>query len=179
MICRGILLLFLMQAASSGPPPGMPAGSGIYYRQDEARWIQLKPSALDDMKTRGLGLFIETGGYTNLGMKGVLNGARASIRIPMPRPTLYARGVGSSKDVILIQLKRRKDSRTFDTSSTDASIENKGGFRKKDIRQTAVVVYSDDSFAVAPEQDLKSGEYLLVFGNANSSYDFGVDLDQR
>jgi hypothetical protein len=120
-------------------------------------------------------MFIDTGGFTDLGMKGVLDGARASIRISAPRPAFFVRGIDSSNDVILLQLRRRKDSRTFSTSSADATIENKGGFRKRDIRKTAVQVYPEALFSVTPEQDLKPGEYLLVFGYAKSGFDFGVD----
>jgi hypothetical protein len=37
-----------------------------------------------------------------------------------------------------------------------------------------VTVYKDDSFSVTPEQNLQPGEYLLVFGHANTGFDFGI-----
>jgi hypothetical protein len=157
----------------------MPADAGVYYRQDDGAWTKLSPARIAEVNAEGVEMFIDTGGYTNLGMRGSLKAARSSFRISTPRPTLYVRGVGSPGDAILIQLRRDSDRRVFETSSADAAIDNKGGFRKKDIRKTAVVNYSDSSFSVTPEQALKSGEYLLLFGYANAGFDFGVDLGKK
>ena len=179
MHCLGMLLLLLLQSVQSGPPRDMPAEPGVYYRQEDGGWVKLNPAVVAQMRHEGVELFVDTGGYTNLGMKGMLQPSRAAARISASRPTLYVRGVGAPGDVVLIQLKRENDRRVFETSSVDATVENKGGFRKKDMRNTAVVVYSDSSFSVTPEQALKEGEYLLCFGYAQSGFDFGVDLKRR
>jgi hypothetical protein len=89
------------------------------------------------------------------------------------------RGAGSPGDAVLIQLKRENDTRVFETSSADAAIDNKRGFRKKDIRKTTVVAYSDSCFSVTPDQALKPGEYLLLFGYANAGFDFGIDPGKK
>ena len=179
MNCLALVLLLLLQAAKSEPPVDMPADAGVYYRQDDGAWTKMNPAKIAEVNAKGVEMFIETGGYTNLGMKGVLMAAGASSRISRPRPTFYVRGAGSPGDAVLIQLKRENDSRVFETSSADAAIDNKGGFRKKDIRKTAVVIYSDSSFSVAPEKALKPGEYLLLFGYANAGYDFGIDSEKK
>ncbi len=124
-------------------------------------------------------LFAETGGYTNLGMSIICSGSRASARLSVPKPTFFVRGAGSSKDVLLVRLTQKKDKRTFKTSSVDATVENKGGFRKGNIRKTTIVSNSDNSFLVTPEEDLKPGEYLLVFGYATAGYDFGIDYPEK
>jgi hypothetical protein len=175
----GIVLLLLPQSARPAPPQDMPADAGVYYRQDDGGWTKLNPARIGEVNAEGVELFIDTGGYTSLGMKGVLNAARASLRISTPRPVFYVRRVGIPEDAFLIQLKREKNRRVFKTSSADAAIDNKGGFSKKDIRKTAVVAYSDFSFSVTPERALKPGEYLLLFGYATAGYDFGIDAAEK
>ncbi len=125
---------------------------------------------------KGFSLFVETGGYTNLNADLVLPGAKSSVRILVPRPTFYVRELGRPKDVMLIRLTPKKRSRTFHTSSGRDTVENKGGFKKGDIRKTAIAENPDKTFTVTPEENLKSGEYLLVLGDANASFDFGIDL---
>jgi len=54
-------------------------------------------------------------------------------------------------------------------------VTNKEGFRRTDVRKLQLTEYADGSFSATPEENLKKGEYLLVFGNASSSFDFGID----
>jgi hypothetical protein len=169
-----LLLFLLMQTAKYPPVAGMPAAAGVYYRQAYAKWIKLEPAPMADMKTKGMGRFIETDGLSNLGMTVVFKGAAASMQISTPQPTFYVRGVGSAKDAIIIQLTRREDSRTIQASSSAASVGNKGGFKKEDIRRVTVIAYSDDSFSATPDEDLKAGEYLLAFAYATAGFDFGI-----
>ena len=173
-----VLLLFLLQATKSATMPDMPPNPGVYYRQNNANWISLRPALIAEMKIRGMELFIETGGYTNLGMSIVCRGAKASLRILIPRPTFFVREVGSSKDAILVRLAQKKDERTFKTSSSAATVENKGGFKKRDIHKVTIIPNPDNSFSVMPEEDLKPGEYMLVFGYATLGFDFGIDPEK-
>jgi hypothetical protein len=147
---------------------------GVYYLQDDKNWIGLQKAAISQTKLSGKGLFVETGGYTSLGTDVICQGANASLRISIPRPTFYVRDVGPSTDVLLIQLTKKRDSRTFHKSSGDATVENKAGARKADIRKTAVTVYPEGTFSITPTIDLKPGEYLLVIGEADA-VDFGFD----
>jgi len=169
-----LVLCFLMQAAKPAPVPGMPAAAGVYCRQADAKWIKLEPPTLADQKTKGMGLFIETSGLSNLGMTAVYKGAHAPTQISDPRPTFYVRGTGSEKDVMIVQLTQKKDARTIRTSTSAASVDNKGGFSRGEIRKVTCTVYSDDSFSVQPEEDLQPGEYLLVFNYATVGFDFGI-----
>jgi hypothetical protein len=175
MLWLGILTLFLVQAPKAAPPPDLPEARGIYYRHDSSNWIPLQPAVIADANAKGLELFVNTGGYTDMGMNIACRGSRASLRVLQPNPTFYVRGIGSIKDAMLIRLKRKKNSRVFETSYSRVTVENKGGFDKRDIYKLTESEYADGSFSIQPEEALPRGEYLLVFGNASTAYDFGID----
>jgi hypothetical protein len=164
-----VLVLLLLQIAEA------PEAPGVYYRQNDTTWVVLKAAPIAEMKTSGMELFIATGGYTNLGMSIVCRGPEASLRIASPKPVFFVRGVGSAEDAFLVRLTQKKDRRTFRTSSSAASVENKGGFKRENIQRTAVTMNPDKSFLVTPEEDLKPGEYMFVFGYATAGFDFGID----
>ena len=168
-------LWLLIHLAQSLPVPGIPDLPGVHIRKDDASWISLQKASFAKTETKGLDLFIQTGGYTSLDLEVVCPGARAATRLTTPRPVFYVRDAGPSNDVMVIQLTRKKDSRSFRKSSADTTIENKEGLRKKDIRKAAVTKYPDGTFSITPEVDLKPGEYLLALGNTSLSFDFGVD----
>jgi len=170
--------LLLLQIAKTAAVPEMPSTPGVYYRQGDATWVPLQPAPIAEMKTRGMELFIESGGFTNLGMSIVCRGAKASLRISVPKPTFFIREAASPKDLMLVRLAQKKGTRTFQTSSASATVENKEGLRKGDIRKMAVTEYPDHSFSAAPEEDLNPGEYLLVCGDATTGFDFGIDPRQ-
>jgi len=167
--------LLLLQIAKTAPMPELPSTPGVYYRQGDATWVRLQVAPIAEMKTRGMDLFIETGGFTNLGMRIVCRGAKASLRISVSKPTFFVRETASSKDLMLVRFTQKKGTRTFQTSSASATVENKEGFRKGDIRKMAVTEFPDHSFLAIPEGDLNPGEYLLVCGDATAGFDFGID----
>jgi hypothetical protein len=169
------LFLLFAQTAAPAPVPGMPSAPGIYLRQNNGKWVPLTPASISNRKTKGLGTYIETEGLSALESEFICAGAHSATRVAARKPTFYIRGVGSPGDAMLIQFVQKTDSRTLRTSSSDATFSNKGGFRKADIRNLEVTVFSDQSFSVTPQESLKPGEYLLVFGYATAGYDFGVD----
>jgi len=165
----------LLQAVPAAPGPGVPDAPGVYLQQDGKNWTSLQKAAISATKADGLDLFVATGGFTDLALEAVIQGAKASARLFTPRPMLYVRGTGSPEDLALIQLSRKKQSRTFRTSSGDSTLGNRPGFSKENIRNTSVKVYSDGTLSVTPEKDLKPGEYLLVIGDTGNSFDFGIE----
>lgn len=175
MMSYFVLLFLLLQGGQIAQAPGIPASPGVYYRQNDSRWISVPRALISNTKAKGLGLYVETGGFTNLGTDIVCPGAKASTRLVVQRPTFYIRETGHPKDAMLIRLAQKKASRTFHTSSTDATVENKEGFRKADIRKTIVTEYPDGITSVTLGEDLKPGEYLLVLGATDTSFDFGID----
>lgn len=163
-----------MQAGKPAPPPDLPANPGVYYRRGDAAWIKLEPAAVVDSRMSGLDQFIYTDGMTDVTTSVVYGGAQARVQISDPRPVLYIRGAGSSADAMIVHLTRRKDRRTTQISHSAASVDNKGGFKRGEIRKAAVLLYSDDSFSLTPEEELKPGEYLIAFGYPDKAYDFGI-----
>ncbi len=168
----------LLQITQSAQAPSVPDSPGVYYRQANGQWISLSKAPIAKTTTKGLGLFVETGGYTNLETDVVCLGAKALVRITGPRPTFYVRGIGSSSDAMLIQFAQKKDKRTFRKSSGNATVENKVGVKKEAIRETVAAVYDGGVYSVTSATGLKPGEYLLILGDAETSYDFGIDREK-
>lgn len=175
MIQLSLLFLFFAHAAETIQAPEIPESNGVYFRQGDSNWIRLQPAVTADAGASGLQLFVYTGGYTDMGITISCPGPRASVRISVPKPTLFIRAVGSAKDAMLVRLTKKSDKRVYKTSFSNVTVGNKGGFRKKDIFSLISQEYPDGSFSVSPEKDLPPGEYLLVLGNAVPAYDFGVD----
>jgi hypothetical protein len=169
----------LPQEARPAPPPGMPAAAGVYYLQGPGKWVKLDPAFVDESKIRGMGAYMQTEGLTGLNLNYVYLGISAPLQLSEPRPVFYVRGVGSVQEVQLVRLSQGKENRTVRTSSTEVSVGNKGGFKRSEIRQVAAVVFSDGSFSATPEQDLKSGEYLLALGSAMKGFDFGSTAGKK
>lgn len=167
--------MFLFQAVQPRLAPSIPDLAGIYYCRDDKNCTQLPKAPIAATKMKGMDLFVNTGGYSNLGIDVTCLGAGALTRILASKPTFYARGIDPSSDVMLIQLAKKKDSRTFRTSSGSSTVENKQGFRKADIRKISVTKHPDGILSLSPESDLKPGEYLLVVGSPEHSFDFGID----
>jgi len=178
MIYMGFILV-LLQFSQSAAVTDIPNPPGVYYQNSDKSWISIPKAAITKSKLTGTGLFVETGGYTNLGTDVVCDGARASMRVSGPRPVFYVRGIGPSSDALLIHLTKKKSTRTFYKSSANSSFENKIGAKKSDIRRTAVNVVSEETYSITPDVDLKPGEYLMVIGDPENSFDFGIDPTKK
>ncbi len=175
MTWLGILILFAVQASELNPSPAVPEAPGVYFRQDAAHWISFRPAVISNASARGMEMFVYTGAYTDLAMSLSCPGPRATIRISLKKPSLHVREIGSSKDVVLVRLKKKKDRRVLKSAFSNVTVQNKGGFDRKDLFKLSVSEYPDGTFSVTPEKALPAGEYLLVFSSASTAYDFGVD----
>ena len=176
MMILSLLLVLVAQADKAALPPGMPPAPGVYCRQGELPWTKMESAVVSDMKTKGIDAFILTDGYMNLNMTIIYAGSRAPLQIAAPRPAFYVRGAGAAKDALIAQLSRAKDTRTLQTVSSEGGVDNKLGVKKNELRNSTVTVYDDGSFSVVHDEDLKPGEYILLFGSANTGYDFGVTI---
>ena len=170
-----ILLIFFFQNSMPELMRNVPSGPGVYFLKNGTEWGRLSRAPIVEVKSKDLDAFILTSGYVDFEIKIACSGAKAAARIANPKPVFFIREVGSAKELMLIQLSSKKNKRTFDMVSSAATVENKGGFNKKSICKMKVTQYPDGSFSATPEKDLKAGEYLLVFGIATLSFDFGVD----
>jgi hypothetical protein len=175
MIWLGLLTLFLSQAVEPSPSPALPEADGVYYRQADSSWVILQPAVILDAKAKGIDMFVYTAGYTDMAMHIACRGPHAATRIPSGKPTFYARGIGSTKDAMLIRMAIAKDSRVLKTSFSNVAVDNKGGFDKHSIYKLGASENPDGFFSLTPDKTLPPGEYLLVFGNASAAYDFGID----
>jgi hypothetical protein len=170
----GICFL-LLQAVQTATVANIPDSPGVYYLQNDGKWASLAVAPIAKTNTKGLALFVETGGYTNLETEVICPGARAAKRFSVSSPTFFVRGIGAAVDAELIEFKQESEKRTFRKSSADVTTENRLGVRKSAVMKTAVTSYPGGVFTITPEAVLKPGEYLLVLGDASRSYDFGID----
>jgi hypothetical protein len=165
----------LPQVANPAPPmPGTPAAAGVYYRQNPGTWVKLEPTEAVSSKIKGMERYMQTDGLSGLEMSFVYQGPHAPMQVPDQRPTFYIRGVGSPQDALIVQLTQQKDSRVVQTESSAVGVGNKGGFNRREIRKATPIPFTDGSFLVIPEEDLKPGEYLLVFDSPRAGFDFGI-----
>ncbi len=169
------VLLLLLQGAQATAIQDIPSAPGVYYRQPAQSWINIPKAPILSSKLMGTGLFVETGGYTNLGTDVVCEGDKAKTRISDPMPTLFVKGIGPAEDVQIVRLTKKKAGRAFYKSSANSTIENKIGARKSDLRMVTVTRIEEGVIAVTPDSKLDAGEYLLVIGEPDNSYDFGID----
>ena len=98
MVSLSLILALFIQAGKPAPVPGMPAAPGVYFRQNETEWEKIETAAMADMKSKGMGNFLDTAGLTNLSVTVTYLGAQAKLQLPASRPTFYVRGAGSPKD---------------------------------------------------------------------------------
>lgn len=181
---RHILCLLLISegaamAQSPASPSDPPAAAGVYYRQGETGWVALTRAVMADTRTQGMDRFLDTYGWSNLNRTMVFQGAEAGVRIFDHRPTFYVRGVGSARDVLIVQFAKKEGAREVQASSTNASVNNKEGFKRGSLYRVTTTVLAKDFYSITPEQNLKPGEYLLVFGHADTAFDFGIRTGPR
>jgi hypothetical protein len=175
----GILLLLFFQLTNLATAPDLPSKAGVYYRQNDGKWLNLKAALVAGAKTKGLGLYIETDGITGLQTEFDCQGAHASTQILLSKPVFYIRGIGSPSDAALVRFEQKKNRRLLHAAPSDGTAVNKGGFRKEAVRKIDIAQYPDKSFSITPLEDLKEGEYLLILGSLSTSFDFGIAAGAR
>lgn len=179
LLCVLLLWAGVLSAQTPAIPGNPPTATGVYYHQSEAGWITLARAIVTDTRTHGMERFLDTHGWSNLTRTIVFRGAASSVRIPDRRPTFYVRGIGSAGDVLIVELKKKEDTREVQASSANASVNNKEGFKRGSIYRVTAEPLAKDCYSVTPEEDLKPGEYLLVFSHADNAYDFGIPSGPR
>jgi hypothetical protein len=168
------------QGSKQAPPPSdLPAEAGVYWKQDGGRWVKLERAVLADTKNRGMGRFLETDGLSNLKTTVVFRGAQASARTPDRRPIFHVRETGSAAHALIVRLKRKKENREAEVSSWEAGIRNQQGFNRGQIHQVITSEATRSYFTITPVSDLEEGEYLLVLGDVDGGFDFGIGLARR
>ncbi len=175
-----VLALFsaLLLEAQTGIPleeaEEPPAGTGIYFKSESGEWVKLLKATTYDAKTHGLERFLETDGYSYLNTTAVFDGAASPFQIENRKPQFFIRGIAKPKDALIVILTKKNDRREVKFSSANVSSDNRGGFLPSSIRRVLATVVGDQLFSIKPEMSLKPGEYLIVFGEPNVGYDFGI-----
>jgi hypothetical protein len=76
-----------------------PADPGVYYKNN-ADWIRLTESRVNDVKTKGEGKFLLSFGASAIKIFYLYNGAAAEVQVSTQRPEFYARGFAISNQDI-------------------------------------------------------------------------------
>jgi hypothetical protein len=178
---RIALIIFCVAAIAAwlpgqdGSPPEPPSDkNGVYYRESSSEWIMLDPAMLSDSRTRGMDRFVATDGITGLSVTLTFDGSNSPVQIQDRRPKFYVRGFTPAEDTLIVQLTVKRDGREAQTSMAAAGMTNREGFRNADIHRVIASKLDDDLYAISPQETLKSGEYLLVFGRVETSFNFGI-----
>ncbi len=171
-----IWLSLLGLLAAGAQEPGVPPGTkGVYYRKSGAEWIMLDPATLSDSESRGLDRFIATEGMSGLNVNLTFDGSNSPVQIEDRRPVFYVRGIVPGDDALIVQMAVKRDSREVQTSLSLAGVNNKEGFRNANIRRVSTRPADEEAlFIVTPQETLKPGEYLLVFGHIDTAFNFGI-----
>jgi hypothetical protein len=177
-----ISVIVLFSALSAGAQTGVPskdaeeppAGTGVYFRSESGEWTKLLKATTYDAKTRGLERFVETDGYSYLNTTAAFDGASSPFQIEIRKPKFFIRGMAKPKDALIVMLTKKNDRREVKFSSANVSSDNRGGFLLASIRRVRATVVGDQLFSITPEESLKPGEYLIVFGEPNVGFDFGI-----
>ena len=168
-------LLSTAVPARGQEPAGLPVEPGVYVRVDTTKWVKLTEAPAADSRIRGMNVFVETGGQTNLDMTFVFSGAKAGVQLAERRPVFYVRRIGDPKEALIVKLETGSSKRTAKASHKSASTGNKAGFRSGDIRPVTTAAVAPGVFSVSPSDPLKPGEYFLTFGATVTVFDFGIE----
>ena len=144
-----------------------PADPGVYYKNN-AGWIRLTETRVNDIKTKGAGLFF---GASAIKIFNLYDGAAAEVQISMQQPEFYVRGFAiSERDVRLLRLERKQDHRELQVSTLSPG--RVSGYRFDDISRVELTRLSDGLYKIAPATELKPGEYILKI--YDEGYAFGI-----
>jgi hypothetical protein len=165
----------LLQAFPGQAQPDVPPDSkGVYYRESPSEWGMLDPAMLSDSRSHGMERFVETGGMTGLNVILTFDGSNSPVQIGERRPKFFVRGFLPGEDTLIVQLAVRRDSREAQTSLSLAGMTNREGFKNADIHRVVVTAVDKSLYTITPQETLKPGEYLLVLGRVETSFNFGI-----
>jgi hypothetical protein len=154
---------------------GLPAEPGIYYK-DKTVWTRLREGFASDVKARGVGAALLTGGVSGIRIAQVYSGAQGQAQTPERKPTFYVRGSAvSERDAVIARLVKKKDYREIQVGAI-AAFKSKPGYKEGDIYKVVVARIADDIYEIMPASELEPGEYLLNLSRDGFEgvYEFGV-----
>jgi hypothetical protein len=154
----------------------MPKEPGVYYK-DGSDWVLLAES-LANVKSRGVAMAILTIGISSVRYYDVYGGHSSKLQFREQNLEFYVRGYPIQEgNVGIVRLKKVKDQREVQSSSTSFLLFRYSGTKTKDIHRVKVTRISDDFYKLLPDTELKTGEYVLdldLKGPSTGAYDFGI-----
>jgi hypothetical protein len=175
VLCLSMILsvppkLHAFQAVPGEPPDE----AGVYFKAESGEWSRLLKAAIYDSKNRGVERFVETEGYSYINSTAAFDGEASPFQLASRRPVFFIRGMGKPKDVLIAALTRKTDRREVRYSTSHVASDNKAGIVPAAIRRVKVTVLSPGLYSISPEENLKPGEYIILFADPGSGFDFGV-----
>ncbi len=170
-----------MPAGTSQAEAGsVQAPAGVFYRPDNGGQIEMRKTQASESKAGDIDRFLMNAGLGGLNATYIYAGGRADLQIKEKKPVFRICGTGVGKDAVIVQLTQKKDSRTIQTNSAEASSDNRMGYRRSDIfRLSLSAADREGCHAAKPDLELKPGEYLLSIGSSLSTYDFGITAESK
>lgn len=100
-------LLLILESALVAGIDNAPREAGVYMLRGDAEWVELEPAPVAGARTRGLEMFIETGGYTRFFVDIAFAGEKAAWRTTDRSPRFFFRGPFSPADLLIVRLTPR------------------------------------------------------------------------
>ena len=173
--------LFCVAQDTTIPQDPQNLSDGFYYKTPEG-WQKLEILSMAGGGLKHAGKMFVPGLTPQF--VWTFRGAEARVQIENKRPTFYIKELPmlvtvagrTERDLIIIRFDKKKDHRELQTSSGDNMFTFKSGISKERLPDITTRTVSDGIFTVTPNDDLKSGEYMVTFSAlGNSGYDFGVN----
>jgi hypothetical protein len=90
-------------------------------------------------------------------------------------PVLESVAGRSERDLVIVRFDKKKDHRELQNTSGGNMFTFKTGFSKERLPDITVKKVAEGLFAVTPNAELNTGEYMLTFSAlGDSGYDFGI-----
>jgi len=158
----------------------IPPSDGAFYRNGR-EWKPLQQLSMAGGGVKHAGKMFVPGLTPQ--MVWTFRGSEAPIQIEDRRPTFYVKeppvleiiAGRSERDLVIVRFDKKKDHRELQTTSGGNMFTYKAGFSKERLPDITVKKIADGLFAVTPNEELKTGEYMLTFSAlGNTGYDFGI-----
>jgi hypothetical protein len=185
-----------VSATSARDSKEISLASGIYYKNIKAEYLEIEPSILTSTKTnRAAQVFVS--GLINAKVKATISGKQSTLIVNENLPKFifafdttnrnslntdnnqWFFNARSPKEFILVKLAVVKNSREIIVGKANA-VGSNFGIDDKSVIPFAIKKLANGVYEIAPESELKEGEYCFMFaqglkqGAPSKVFDFGI-----
>lgn len=176
-----ILAACSMQGQTAAPADVQALGYGVYYKTEHG-WqpVQSVSTSGGGAKHVGKMLVPVVGPMLTPQMVMTFRDAQAPVQITDKRPTFLVKQsqmtpAFSPRSIVIVRFDTKKNHRELQTTNGGNAFTYKGGFSHERTPEIVITAVSEDTFTVAPKDDLTVGEYLITFSSMGvSGWDFGI-----